>query len=369
MASRGGDRGYKVVYSSRVRETDEVDDQITRQRSNRNDNYYDDSRSSRDDRTEVDRSSRASDSRSELQANGSKTTYKVGRNRNSEAYVKRSNASNGSTTERPSDRGRSEYEILRPQKRDDGVYVVDLNASQDYGDRDTNGFGAPRGARYYDIESRSRRNEDIVYDTARSGRDDRSTRNLTYKDVQVTEEDDEETNYGRRGRGSEAYSDAAPSKRHRSSMRGRNNSPPEFHQRRREQSVGFYRNQISNHDASESRHEKPGAEAHIAGRYLVDHRGEYVEVDDDYRSRPRGRYASQRMSGSRINGEEEYDDDKRTYTEDTVRKYEYEDNQRRNPYPPQRSRSRRRQRRHDDDDRRSYSEHEYETRVVREEYY
>jgi len=369
MPSRNGDRGYKVVYSSRIRETDDADDQITRQRSNRDNNFYDDSRSSRDERIEVDRSSRASDSRSDLQGNSNKTTYKVGRNRNSDRYVKRPDASNSSNTERPSDRGRSEYEILRPQKRDDGVYVVDLGASRDYSDRDANGYGMPRGSRNYDIEVRSRRNEDVIYDTSRSARDDRSVRELTYKDVQVTEEADEETNYGRRGRGSEAYSEAAPSKRHRSAMRGRNNSPPEFHQRRREQSVGFYREQITNHDASESRHEKPGAEAHITGRYLVDHRGEYVEVDEeDYRSRPGRRYASQRMSDSRINNEDN-DDDKRTYTEETMRKYEYEDDRRRKPYPPQRSRSRRRQRRHDDDDRRSYSEHEYETRVVREEYY
>ncbi|KAI1628649.1 hypothetical protein EDD37DRAFT_15079 [Exophiala viscosa] len=373
MPSRGGDRGYKVVYSSRVREIDDADDHITRQRSSRDNNYNDDSRSSRDDRTEVDRSSRASDSRSDLQGNSSKTTYKVGRNRDSNAYVKRPDASSSSVTsitERPIDRGRSEYEVLRPQKRDDGVYVVDLGASPDYGDRDSNGYGAPRGSRYYDTETRSRRNEDVVYDTSRSVRDDRSARNLTYKDVQVTEDVDEETSYGRRGRGSEAYNETAPSKRHRSAMRGRNNSPPEFHQRRREQSVGFYRDQISHHDASESRHEKPGAEAHVAGRYLVDHRGEYVEIDEEeYRSRPGRRYASQQMSDSRINNREERDDDKRTYTGETMRSYEYEDDQRRKPYPPQRSRSRRRQRRHDDDDRRSYSEHEYETRMVREEYY
>lgn len=365
MPSRRDDRGYKVVYSSRVRESDEVDDQITRQRSNLDSSYYDNPRDSRDDRIEVDRSSRTSDSPRDLQANGKKTTYKVGRNRNSDAYVKRSDTS---TIKHLGEPGRSEYEVLRPQRRDDGAYVVDIGGSRDYDGRETNGRGVPRGARYYDIENRSRRDEDIMYDASISARDERPVRNVTYKDVQVTEEVEEESRYERRGRGSEAYGDAAPSRRHRSAMRGRNNSPPEFHQRRREQSVGFYRDQIIHHDASESRHEKPGAEAHIAGKYLVDHRGEYGDLDDDYRSRPRGRYPSQRMSESRINNEEEYDDDKRTYTEETMRSYEYEDDQRRKPYPPQRERSRRRQRNYyDDDNRRNYSE--YETRVRRDEYY
>ena len=152
-------------------------------------------------------------------------------------------------------------------------------------------------------------------------------------------------------------------------MRGRNDSPPPLQRRR---SVGFYRDEISHHDATESRHERPGAEAHVAGRYLS---GTSQYDNDQYsasytrrnRSRSRGRYGHQR-SDPRLHEHDEDDDEKRTFTEETMRRYEYEDEQR-PAYPPQRGQSRRRHHRHHRDDDR-YSD--YDTEFVKKttkEYY
>ncbi|KIW90431.1 uncharacterized protein Z519_09077 [Cladophialophora bantiana CBS 173.52] len=386
MSTRGDDRSYKVVYSSRTR--DEYDERIPSRKPRRDYDYDDEhrveksySRDYRDDRIEIDRRSKTSDTRTQLPPSSSttKTTYEIGRDRNSEAYVKRSNAV---VIDRPHDHGRYEYEILRPERREDGTYVVDLGGgrSHDYVvDVDSRGYDRPPRSRYGDLPATaSKRVDDVLtYEITQGGVHDRTVRDVRYKDVQVTEEIDNDSRYNRRGRTSEAYvDDIAPPKRLRSAMRGRNNSPPSLVERRSEHNVGFYRDQISHHDASESRHERPGAEAHLAGRYLVGN-GEYE--DEVYaagytrrnrsRSRSRGRYGPQR-SDPRLHEHDEYDEERRTYTEETMRQYEYEDEQR--PYPPQRSHSRRRHHRHHrrDDDRDSYSE--YDTEVVKrttKEYY
>jgi len=187
------------------------------------------------------------------------------------------------------------------------------------------------------------------------------------------EDFDDDPAYRPRGRPKEGSDyDAAPPKRLRSSMRGRNDSPPEGLARRRSHSVGFFRDQVSHHDASESRHERPGAEAHVAGTYLRARRDDdegytdKYDYDYDYRTRDRSgsrhRGAPQRVSDPRLHARDEYDDDKRTYTEDTMRSYEYEDGQRA-AYPPQRGQSRQRHHRHHrNDDRSTYSEYETETR-------
>src|ERR1700761_6044231 len=139
MSTRGDDRDYKVVYSSRKRE--DIDDNVPSRRSRRDAEYEDDyrretaySRDFRDDRIEVGRQSRMSDSRTSLPepAGTTKTRYAVGRDRNADSYVKRSDTV--VIEDRPAGHGRYEYEVLRPQRRDDGTYVVDIGGgrSQDY---------------------------------------------------------------------------------------------------------------------------------------------------------------------------------------------------------------------------------------------
>lgn len=375
MSYRGDDRSYKVAYTRRDRDAEIIDNRIPRHRSRRDYDYdYDypmDTTSSqdyRDDRVEIDRRVYSSDPRgypppAPLPPSGGtmKTTYQVGRDRNSEAYVKRSNAL---VIDRPKDHARYEYEVLRPEKRDDGTYVIDLDGSRsrDYIEYDT------AGRRYYDQPTESRRRDDAVvrYESYRGGGRDRGSHSI-YRDVEIVEDTiDDDPRYSRRGRSPDArIDDVAPPTRLRSSMRGRNNSPPELMERRRSRSVGFYRDQISHHDASEGRHERPGAEAHLAGRYLVGNTQYDEAYVDEYgrrsRSRSRGRYGPQR-SDPRL-GDYDMDDERQTHTEETLRRYEHEDSQR-PAYPPQRGQSRRRHHRHrrdDDDDRSSYSE--YETRV------
>ncbi len=378
MSSRGDDRGYKVVYKSRVKDSDRVVDNRRPTRDYDEPDYHFDERpvrrEHRDERLDIERDN---NNRGDLEAGRTRTTYKVGRDKKkSEAYLKRGDAV---VVERPRDHGRAEYEVIRPERNADGAYVVDLGGGG--GRLPPRDYDARSGAKFYDIDYRSRRDEDVVamYDSSRGHGRDRavSNANATYKDVQVIEDYDDDDPRYRRGRPPEAYDDTttASSKRLRSAMRGRNDSPPEYWERKRSRSrVGFYRDQVSHHDASESRHERPGAEAHIAGKYLVGHGAQsaqgYDDDDDDYyyKSRHGRRYAPQRMSDPRITGHEEYDDEKRTFTEDVMRSYEREDDMPPKPaYPPQRGQSSRRNHRHYDDDRSSYSE--YEVRKRTDEYY
>jgi hypothetical protein len=367
MSSRGDDRPYKVVYASRRR--DDYDDRRSRREVEYEDDYRRERaypREYRDDRIEVDRQSRISDSHDVDMVGTTRTRYAVGRDRNAESYVKRTDAV--VVEDRPSLNSRYDYEVLRPQRQDDGTYVVDLAGarSHDY-DIDRRGYPPPR----YEIAPPSRRDPAMMYESARGAPRERA---LTYRDVHVTEEI-EDDRYSRRGREPEIVpEDIPPPIRLRSAMRDR--SRPDL---RRTASVGFYRDQISHHDASESRHERPGAEAHLAGRYLE---GNTQYDDDDLyaagytrrnrsrsRSRSRARRYGPQRSDPRLRGDEEYDDDRRTFTEETMRNYEYED-ERRPAYPPQRgqSRSRRHRRHHDDDDER-YSTYDTEVVKTRKEYY
>lgn len=412
MSLRGEDRSYNVVYAGRNRGSDRVEDEPRRSRRDYDYDYdYDHnhdhdrsySRHHRDERVIIDRNRRPDDARSYHQpppppsaavASRTKTTYEVGRDRNSEAYVKRSNA----LVLAPAS-SRSEFEVIRPQRRDDGAYVIDLSNTRGYDDRD---YGYDSRPRYYDAPppSRTRRDEDVImYDSSRAGgrdRDrDRAISHASYhKDVQVMEDMDDDPRRDRRRppprAGPEIVPEeiVAPPKRLRSSMRGRNDSPPEEWNVRRAHSVGFFRDQISHHDASESRHERPGAEAHLAGHYLHHHdddddydNGDMRDRDYDARSRVSYRARSRSRGGGPGPGarnsdprlrDHDYDDDRRTYTEETMRDYEYED--RKDPYPPQRdsSRHRRRHRHHhrdddrDDDGRSAYSEYETTTRKTKE---
>lgn len=381
MSSRGEDRSYKVVYASRSRAPDQVEEEPPPRRPRRDYDYgYDHdraySRDYRDERFVIDRPARTDDPRayhppapsapSALIPSRTKTTYEIGRDRNSEAYVKRSNA----LVLAPAN-PRSEFEVLRPQKRDDGVYVVDLATSRGYDDRD---YGYDSRARYYDVPppSRTRKDEDVImYESSRTGGRDRAISHASYKDVQVMEDlDDDPRRRRRRGREPEIVPEEilAPPARLRSSMRGRNESPPEEWKIRRSHSVGFFKDQISHHDASESRHERPGAEAHIAGRYL------HHDDDDDYIEQPRASHRTRsrsrgghgpRHSDPRLR-DYDYEDDRGSYTEETMREYEYEDRKER--YPPQRDSRRHHRNRRDDDDRSSYSEYETTTKKTKEYY-
>lgn len=413
MSLRGEDRSYNVVYAGRNRGSDRVEEEPRRSRRDYDYDYdYDHhshdhdrsySRHQRDERVIIDRNRRPDDARSYHQpppppsaavASRTKTTYEVGRDRNSEAYVKRSNA----LVLAPAS-SRSEFEVIRPQRRDDGAYVIDLSNTRGYDDRD---YGYDSRPRYYDAPppSRTRRDEDVImYDSSRSGgrdrdRDrDRAISHASYhKDVQVMEDVDDDPRDRRRPPkgGPEIVPEeiVAPPSRLRSSMRGRNDSPPEEWKVRRAHSVGFFRDQISHHDASESRHERPGAEAHLAGHFLHhedDYDDDMRDRDYDARSRVSHHRARSRSRGGGGGGpgpgpgprnsdprlrDHDYDDDRRTYTEETMRDYEYED--RKEPYPPQRDSSRHRRRhRHrdddrDDDGRSAYSEYETTTRKTKE---
>ncbi|EHY54594.1 hypothetical protein HRR83_004284 [Exophiala dermatitidis] len=384
MASRGSDRPYKVVYSTRTRDPDATIDSSPRQSYRREHDYdYDDdyppersyTRDYRDDRTDADGRSRDStqsySGRSSLPSTGgaTKIKYEVVRDRNSDAYVKRANAM---VIERPANSGRSEYEVIRPERRDDGTYVVDVGGgrARRYPDRDSDGYDAPTRARYYETAPEaslpSRRGEYASYDSPKIPDRDRAY----YRDVEIVEDPEDDPRYSRDPRPPARGEGAPPLQRRKSAMRGRNETPPpERLRRKRSQSVGFYRDQLSHHDATEQRHERPGAEARIAGRYL--RRGADYDDDmdmDDYRvpgrSGPRDDYYARR-NDLRLN-DYEYDDDRRTYTEETVRRYEYEDDQR--PAYPPRARPYQVYRRDpvDDDDRSPYLG--YDSRSRREYY-
>ncbi|EXJ86612.1 hypothetical protein A1O3_03565 [Capronia epimyces CBS 606.96] len=387
MASRGDDRPYKVVYSTRARDPapDPDANAAPLHKSRREVGYeYDyplEKSSSRDYRFEVDRRPRPSEqtypeaiSLGSASAGGTtKIKYEVGRAKNADVYVKRSNTL---VIERPGNNARygSEYEVLRPERREDGSYVVEIGGRgprgpRGYVDRDVDSSDTPSRASYSGAPKSSRGDDIAIYETSRrpglGDRDwdrdrDRTVHQFSYKDVEIVEDPDDDPRYWR-GRRPEAHMDsAAPPKRRKSAMRGRNNTPPEVLGSKRSQSVGFYRDQVSDHDASEQRHERPGAEARITGRYLRSH----PDDDDDYgragRSRLRDDYGPQR-SDLRLN-DYEYDNDRSTYTEETMRRYEYEDDER--PAHPTRLRHSKTYRRdqRDDDDRSAYSGFESRSR-------
>jgi hypothetical protein len=380
MSSRhDDDHQYKVVYSDhrqdayqdrpvrRVRrEAEYDDDRHMYGRDYRDERFEVDRRSRnheyREDRLESDVRSRISDSRS-VTAGTTRTRYQVGRDRDAEAYVKRTDAI---VVEAPRYCDRSTYEIIRPERGVDGSYVIDLGRSGGH----PKDFMIDVAPRRHDRDSRY---DDLVYSRAeRTLYDprDRSTANreISYMDVRNIEvaEDDR---YSRRGRAASVYADEEPPRpRLKSAMRGEVGSPSRM---RTQRSVGFFREDISHHDAGESRHERPGAEAHLAGRYLV---GNETSEDDRYaqdarrRSRSRTGYGSQR-SDPRLHEYDEEDIDRRTFTEETMRSYEYDDE--RTAYPPQRDHSRRRHHRHHkrDEDRYSVYDDEVTKKTTTKEYY
>lgn len=158
----------------------------------------------------------------------------------------------------------------------------------------------------------------------------------------------------------------------------RHDHSPESITRRRSRSIGFHKSQTRQHDATERRHERPGAEAALAGQYLIGHRGERLDDDYDYeyhgnkrdrhyeeginrdfeqRSRP---YSPQRAPSPER--ERERDREVDGERDEAVRERRHRRHRRRHRHRDERERERER----DDDDERSYVSEHY--RKVEREY-
>lgn len=367
-------RDFKVAYSSR--ESD-VGSRSVRERPRREynvDRRYDDYRDYRDSRELVSTRSERS-SNADFAGRTTKTTYGVARDRNAEAYVTRGDVV---VLDHPRDRvesmSDSSWEVIRPERSDTGTYVVE-----------TGGRDYDRGTRQYEYEYDDRRRgppvREIEVLSPPRRRERSRSRGLVeaMHEVQVTvdsSDDDRRSALGRRGRRSQAsvvtasVADSRPSLQRRPSAFKRDHSPGS-ETRLRSRSVGFYREDIDDHDATERRHERPGAEAHVAGRYLVDHRGESGRVLEDRADRrSRGYPTSMPMHRTR-NDDDDYEDNQQFVPrrgEEDFEDYEYRDYERKAPYPPQRGveerppRHRRRHHRHhrdrqDDETESKYSEY------------
>jgi hypothetical protein len=142
----------------------------------------------------------------------------------------------------------------------------------------------------------------------------------------------------------------------------RHDHSPDSVIRRRSRSIGFRRDQIKHHDVSESHHERPGAEANIAGRYLINHRGErFARRDDDESSV--GDYTLRKSKTEVVDRYgAEVERRRREGRQKEVDSHYDEEYERRGPYPPQRDRPRYR---HDDGDEDKYSDYYDEKRTSR----
>ena len=283
--------------------------------------------------------------------------------------------------------GLSEWEIVRPERGDDGVLYIDAD--------DLKG-----GTRRYEVEGGGKRGDrqlEVIVASSGGGRERNRSLVDKMREVRVTEEEDREERRsvcGRRGQRDVVLAEApmAPSRKCVTALR--HDHSPSSDTRRRSRSIGFHRAQLVHHDVSECRHERPGAEAALAGRYL---RGNTERVDDDDRysytggghgrqDRSRSRRRKHRSSG----GDADYGIERREKIIYEERR-EVQDGsvERSRPYSPQRGispepepeREKRRHRRHrrhhrrrdekevevedDEDDRRSYySEHYRKTKRV-----
>ena len=117
----------------------------------------------------------------------------------------------------------------------------------------------------------------------------------------------------------------------------RHDHSPESVTRRRSRSIGFIKKQLSHHDATESKHERPGAEANVAGRYLIDHRGERLRRrDDDDDESSVGGYQVRRSKTDVIDTHGAEVERRRRDGRLPRRDEDDEYDRRRGPYPPQR---------------------------------
>jgi hypothetical protein len=271
--------------------------------------------------------------------------------------------------------GMSDWEIIRPEKTESGAIIIEATDL--------------RGGRGR-------------YEVVATGRD-QSVRSRSIvdamRDVRVTEDvdDDRRSVYGRDDRRSkvDVVAGARPDTLRRIPTALRHDHSPSSDVRRRSRSIGFYRSEIKNHDVWERKHERPGAEAAIAGRYLVGHRGEHID-DDDFSHAGSGarrdRSRSRRRRKHRSHHDDDDDYERRDHYHVTERHINDTFVERTRPYSPQRApspdqesdrdekRKHRRHRRHrsrrrreekdveveeDDDDRKSYYSERY-TKTKRE---
>lgn len=303
-----------------------------------------------------------------------KTTYRVSQPKpDSDTYVTRGNVIVlDSRLDR--DRELSDWEVVRPERSESGAYIIETSSTSDYGRTDVESNRKRRTTLGSDIEvispPRARLGE-----TGR-GRRDRSVSRGTLeamKEVRVTEgfSDDEDRRSLRSRRTVRPYPQtdgaivvAPPLTTVPTSLR--HDHSPESVTRRRSRSIGFIKAQVSHHDVSESRHERPGAEANVAGKYLIDHRervGRKGQGDRD--STVISEYPPLRKSRTEvidIHGAE-FDRRRREaggrddeYSRYKEKEGDYDYDRRREPYPPQRGTRRYRRERDGDDDDDAYQE-------------
>ena len=368
------DRDYRVVYKSRTRDQDPYEAEYDERRYRRDNYGYDDGYGGPCRSGDVlERVSTRSEHGSIKQQTAlaprprhdTRTEYDFIQDRD-DLYARPSNT----IVLDSRDRDLSEWEIIRPERTESGALVIDT--------------GAPYRRYGYDDRGPRGSGREIEIITGGRGRSVGRSRSIVdaMREVRVTEDDDDRRSaYSRGGRprDAEVVEVAAASRRMPTAVRHEHS--PESDTRRRSRSIGFHKSQIRLHDATERRHERPGAEAALAGQYLIGHRGE--RLDEDYdghasevsRARPRDR--SKRRHRRYHDDEYDYIYEKRDryYEEGINRDFD----QRRRPYSPQRAPSpepeperepererRRRRHRHrhrrreerDDEDERSYvSEH------------
>lgn len=221
------------------------------------------------------------------------------------------------------DQNLSEWEIVRPERTESGAIFIETGAPyrrRDGAERETE---ISRGDRDRPVG----RSRSIV---------------TAMREVRVTEDDFERRSvYGQGGRGRDDDFVEAPVASHRRHTSVRHDHSPESDVRRRSRSIVFHKSQIRHHDATEARHERPGAEAALAGQYLIGHRGE--RLDDDYDghasqvgpARPSTRDRSRRRRSRYQDDDVEYDYERRDryYEAGVNRDFE----QRSRPYSPQRA--------------------------------
>jgi hypothetical protein len=247
------DRDNRVSVSSYRDQYYDDSDRLSRQRSGRQ-YQYDDRRDHVQRYNEVSAPSTT------------RTTYRVSR----PSRVPEARAGEGKVIVLDSrldgDRELSEWEVIRPERSESGAYVIETSSTSDYGPPAGRTRGSTMGS---DIEiispPRPGRREKVA------GRRERSLSRGTLdamREVRVTEYSSDDD------RRSAARPKVVPPALKRMPSSIRRDHSPESVTRRRSRSIGFVKEQISHHDASESRHERPGAEANVAGKYLINHRGE-----------------------------------------------------------------------------------------------
>ena len=371
-------REYRVERSSRPAAREPYDDfeSASRQMSRRDYDYDDPYAYPRGSRDALSRMTTRSERGSAVPGSeitaATKTTYKVAKERGSDAYVKRANVIVlDSRLDR--DRDLSDWEIIRPERSQSGAYVIETSSTSDY--------ASPPGRRrdsFYDEASRPNMGRDleVLSPPPRSRRERSMSRGTleAMQQVRVTEDysSDEDRQNIRSRRTSRPHTkaeiDAAvggQSTLSRLKSIIRHDHSPESVTRRRSRSIGFIKKQLSHHDATESKHERPGAEANVAGRYLIDHRGERIRRrDEDDEESSVGGYKVRRSKTDVIDtyGAEV---ERRNRDGRMTQRYEEDDfDRRKRSYPPQKERRRYRKEDQDDD---KYSEY-YDKRSTKKYY-